>query len=547
MDKGLTLGIVHGEKIPNWIIGLLALIQEDKIFDVINFHFHDSNELKSSINGNIFLKIYLAIDNLVNKKYRIQTANGFEETQNQLNRKNISVNNYSNLKNAENSDLILWLTNPGEIPNSLVSIKYGVWYSNLDYNKYYNLTLLSRLILKKDTINFRLSIKSATRINIHSSSYRLYDKSYIKSLYNFEENLINIIHSKILKLSEINNINAFITNSTIKEDIEVQTKHIINTFNIINLLYLFFLEKFRNIIMKEQWFLVLVSNDIKNAKAIKYSPSLDKFWADPFLFTLNNNEYLFFEEYEEETGKGNISFLKLGENLEIIEKPKVIIKKPYHLSYPFIFEYNKCFYMIPETSENHAIELYKATSFPDQWAKEKNLMENIYALDSSLFHYNDLWWMFANIKKTKSASSDSDLYLFFAQNPIDGQWKEHPKNPIVTSVKSARPAGRIYQKGNRLFRPSQDCSKRYGYGLVINEIQTLTTAEYEEKKIERVTPSRSSIIALHTINTNSSKSIVAFDAMNRVNKFFSGKNKKIKSQMLSAKNSYPFIKLSQQL
>jgi hypothetical protein len=74
-------------------------------------------------------------------------------------------------------------------------------------------------------------------------------------------------------------------------------------------------------------------------------------------------------------------------------------------------------------------------------------------------------------------------------------------NPLVSDVKNARPGGRLIDKNGRLYRVSQDCSKRYGHGLNINEIMVLTETQYEEKVVERVGPNwDNKILAMHTLN-----------------------------------------------
>ena len=72
-----------------------------------------------------------------------------------------------------------------------------------------------------------------------------------------------------------------------------------------------------------------------------------------FLINYKNNNYVFFENYSYESKKGKIScgILKTNNLIEI----KDVLCKDYHLSYPFIFEEEGNYYMIPETSENQKV------------------------------------------------------------------------------------------------------------------------------------------------------------------------------------------------
>ena len=126
-------------------------------------------------------------------------------------------------------------------------------------------------------------------------------------------------------------------------------------------------------------------------------------------------------------------------------------------------------------------------------------MEDVYAYDTTLFERDGTWWMFTNIKAIDGASSWDELYLFYSDDPINGSWQPHPLNPIVSDVRTARPAGRIYEESGRLIRPSQNSSYRYGYGLNLMEIQTLGKTEYSEKVKKQFFPDwDSSAKAVHS-------------------------------------------------
>ena len=109
--------------------------------------------------------------------------------------------------------------------------------------------------------------------------------------------------------------------------------------------------------------------------------------------------------------------------------------------------------------------------------------------------------MFANMAEIEAALRTDELCLFYADNPLSTEWQAHPRNPIVSDVKSARSAGRLFIRNGRIFRPSQNCSPRYGYGFNICEIVKLTETEYEERVISRVEPKwQDDVLATHTFN-----------------------------------------------
>ena len=58
-------------------------------------------------------------------------------------------------------------------------------------------------------------------------------------------------------------------------------------------------------------------------------------------------------------------------------------------------------------------------------------------------------------------------------------------------------------RGGRLLRPTQDCSVRYGYGIVLNEITRLTPCEFEEHEVDEILPEwRSGLLGTHTLNAS---------------------------------------------
>jgi hypothetical protein len=190
-------------------------------------------------------------------------------------------------------------------------------------------------------------------------------------------------------------------------------------------------------------------------------------------------------------------------------EPVVILKQPYHLSYPFIFEHDGQYFLIPESEENSTIQLYAAKNFPYEWEFKMNLMENIKAVDTTLFFKDDKFWLFANIREMEGASASEELFLFSSDTLFTKEWKNHPCNPVISDVKSSRSAGRLFYKNGKLYRPSQDCSVRYGYGTVINEVIELNERNYSEVKVSGITPDwDDDIVATHTLSYDEGLSVV---------------------------------------
>lgn len=230
----------------------------------------------------------------------------------------------------------------------------------------------------------------------------------------------------------------------------------------------------------------------------KLIPPKDKFWADPFIIFKNNTHYVFFEEFIYKKNKAHISFLTINKNGDY-SKPTKILEKPYHLSYPFVFSFNEKYYMMPESSANNTIDVYECIEFPEKWRFHKTLIENITATDSTLFYKNGKWWLFTSIIKYKNQKRENELSLFYSDNPMSSEWISHPKNPIVSNIKGSRSAGKIFEENGHIIRPAQDCSIRYGYGVIFYQINILNETDYQEKEIRTIYPDwDKNMIGVHT-------------------------------------------------
>jgi len=277
-------------------------------------------------------------------------------------------------------------------------------------------------------------------------------------------------------------------------------------FSLIKYFFNFTKHKISKKLTKENWILLynLEDTNVSTYDFQKYKkliPPKGVFWADPFIIEKNDKFYLFLEACGTKIGaKGIISVIEMDKEGNY-KPPTTILQKDYHLSYPFMFEWENDLYMIPETGQNATIELYKCTDFPLQWEFQYNLMENVMAYDSTLFFHDNKWWLFANMKQNKEMSSWDELYLFHADSPVSKTWTPHPLNPIISDVTRARPAGNIFMKDGKVYRPSQNSAYKYGYGLKINKIVNLTETDYEEITIESIEPNwDKSITTIHTYN-----------------------------------------------
>lgn len=202
-----------------------------------------------------------------------------------------------------------------------------------------------------------------------------------------------------------------------------------------------------------------------------------RYWyADPFLKEWNGKKYLFMEAYDLVWSIGRIAVSEWnGKNFS---KPRVIIKNPYHMSYPFVFEYRNELYMLPETGQNRTLELYKADNqSPYAWKKIKILSNDIMYADATIVLKNDIYYIIAY----EEGNNEWKTHVFILD--MD-QLKINRIETVVMNENTGRSAGRTFKLNEDILRPVQLNTKRYGGGIIIEKINNL--APFSTSKIKTI-------------------------------------------------------------
>ena len=96
--------------------------------------------------------------------------------------------------------------------------------------------------------------------------------------------------------------------------------------------------------------------------------------------------------------------------------------------------------------------------------------------------------MFININPTNTQSFSSELFLFFSDDPVNGDWKFHELNPIIVDASKARISGILFD-GKNVYRVAQSPGFNfYGKSTLIYRIDELTEFSYRETLLTVNTP-----------------------------------------------------------
>lgn len=252
------------------------------------------------------------------------------------------------------------------------------------------------------------------------------------------------------------------------------------------------------------WTLFIGKGDFLNSTLFRLKPiKLPKkeFWADPFIFNHNNDNYIFFENYNYTTKKGKISCGKITNN-ELTDIADVI-ETDYHLSYPFIFKENEDIFLMPESSANNRLEIYKCIKFPTEWELHTTAFENEKVADAFFYIDKDKTkWLFINKQMDINAPFESELYIYKVNSFDLKDLEPHKNNPVMINSEIARNGGPIFEYENEIYRPSQaNIDGIYGRALNINKIEKLTIDEYIENTIVTTYPNfHKGLISMHHLH-----------------------------------------------
>lgn len=194
--------------------------------------------------------------------------------------------------------------------------------------------------------------------------------------------------------------------------------------------------------------------------------------ADPFAFSRSGRWYLFFEVLSKRSAHGEIGLAESGDGRQW-EYRGIVLDEPFHLSFPYVFEWNGCVYLVPESAAHGEVRLYRAVSFPGRWRHVATLLRGRLA-DSAVFRRGGKWWIL-----TCAAPWSHDTLALYWADSLSGPYHEHPRSPLVRGDASrGRPGGRVVDMDDRLLWFAQDCTSAYGRLVRAFEITTLDTADF---------------------------------------------------------------------
>lgn len=411
--------------------------------------------------------------------------------------------------NDYNIDIILKLQNENYSDNSLLKSKFGTW-SITNINKIGRLNIISFYEFLSNKNSFKIDIlsdnnKSITKINtIKFNSY--FSIAYLNELIT---GTLPVFIQKALLEFQTQNVTSIDNNLNSEES----PYHFIYFSKYLLHFYFNFFKKTQQSLYEllfkkrfNKWSLFIGKGsvlNIKNSNLQELIPPQNQFWADPFLFSHNDQNFVFFENYDYKKKKGVISCGELtAENK--IDKVRDVLSLEYHLSYPYVYREGSNIFMIPETSDNKRLEIYISIDFPDKWELYSTGFEG-HGLCDTFIHKDDNnnRWLFTNKSSSLMNNYNVELYIYKIDSSKLNKIIPHKRNPVILDTNFARNAGSIFKFQDKIVRPSQqNINGVYGYGINLRSIDCLSINEYVESSIKEINPTNiEGFNSVHHLNT----------------------------------------------
>lgn len=234
----------------------------------------------------------------------------------------------------------------------------------------------------------------------------------------------------------------------------------------------------RRLWWEEEWCVGLIDDEsfwhcasigvLDDSRVRWFQPAGKFFIADPCWFL--ENDQLFAAEcfdYRRRIGRLVLAKLEAGKAFPA----RTIKEDGVHHSYPMVYKSGEGFLIVPESAE---CETVKAISMDASGiiTGEASILSGRKLVDPTIFSRSGSYWLFAN----PLHNFDHELVALRSKS-ILGPWEEAAFSPL--SIANSRGAGKIFEMNGHLYWPTQYNSVRYGGGVILRRILSLSSEALE--------------------------------------------------------------------
>ncbi len=226
-------------------------------------------------------------------------------------------------------------------------------------------------------------------------------------------------------------------------------------------------------------------SDISILKETAFTPEFIKkanfreWAADPILVDDGSRTWLFYEAVSNDQGR--IEVAEVFSDCSLSE-PTIILQDSGHYSYPFVFNYENRWFMIPESSSAKEVRLYESIDFPYKWTM-KNILLKERAVDTTVFEHEGNIYLETFLPDSSTERVAPHIYKVtdLLNNTVlnEIQWEQYDALRV-------RGAGPLFCEEDQLIRPAQ-ISEEYRYGDALAFFRIENSDPYKEVQVGTLT------------------------------------------------------------
>ena len=277
-------------------------------------------------------------------------------------------------------------------------------------------------------------------------------------------------------------------------------------------------------LIRPRWQIGIVENSfegIVNGEELRVqwpaNPFHDRWFADPFVLSVNENEVtLLVEDYRYKDDRGRISRIIVDMERNSIVSCKTILDGA-HYSFPAILREQGKVFFYPEQSRQGKLELFEYCPKTETCKYVETLSDE--PLTDAIIYKGVIYstqlpepngktlkmfkWPSAVQSSTAASQGSSALWTFKSPSDVQDATALNLELETLNQPKTyvfgeciARNAGDFFECGGKVYRPAQECNRWYGNAL---SIQLYENGEFKEvRRIPR----------LHTLNSYQGVTVV---------------------------------------
>lgn len=217
----------------------------------------------------------------------------------------------------------------------------------------------------------------------------------------------------------------------------------------------------------------------------------DRFFADPFLLSIDENKIIILaEEYCFWEGKGKIVKLIIDKSSKRLIERELLIETQYHMSYPFL--YNG--YILAEQSASNKWIQYSLDGI------EKSILADVGFVDGTVFNDGNHEWLFATKITHGKQEANRKLYRYKMEN---GKPLLETELMLRDDYNASRPGGKFFLIGSQWYRVAQNSKQDiYGESISICKVICCNSKTYQEEIVKTLSShsEKRYFKGMHTLN-----------------------------------------------